>query len=142
MWFSASGSNCFLIDWERKLHAYPALSVSSRAAGHGQGLRRALVTMVLILASLNSVVAAAGPWRRARMLADLMEAGKPACGCPILGQVNFGSFNARTLLKVGLLVCLLGAALWSGDPPAAQGSARSRAMREISELIYETARPI
>jgi K(+)-stimulated pyrophosphate-energized sodium pump len=59
---------------------------------------------------------------------------------PDLSQVSFGGINARTLLLVGLGVCLLGLAFGYAMFTQLRGLPVHQSMRDISELIYETCK--
>jgi len=59
---------------------------------------------------------------------------------PDLSQVSFGGINARTLLFVGLGVCLLGLLFGLVIYIELKKLPVHRSMREISDLIYETCK--
>ncbi len=59
---------------------------------------------------------------------------------PDLSQVNFGSINARTLLKAGLFMCLLGLLFGLIIFRQLKNLPVHVSMRDISELIYETCK--
>ena len=66
--------------------------------------------------------------------------GEASLVLPDLGQVTFSGINARTLLMAGLGVCLLGLAFGYAMSTQLKNLPVHRAMREISELIYETCK--
>src|SRR5205807_895724 len=59
---------------------------------------------------------------------------------PDLGQVAVGGMNGRSLLMVGLVVCVLGLLFGIVIFKQLRGLPVHPAMREISELIYETCK--
>jgi len=59
---------------------------------------------------------------------------------PDLSQVDFHGYNARTLLLVGLGVCVLGLLIGLIIFTQLKNLPVHKAMREISELIYETCK--
>jgi K(+)-stimulated pyrophosphate-energized sodium pump len=59
---------------------------------------------------------------------------------PDLGSVPFHGYNGRTLLKIGLFVCLLGMLFGFVMYVQLKNLPVHRSMREISELIYETCK--
>ncbi len=66
--------------------------------------------------------------------------GEATLKLPDLSQVNFGSVNARTLLKTGLLMCLLGLLFGLVIFRQLKRLPVHSSMRDISELIYETCK--
>ncbi|NLT67000.1 MAG: sodium-translocating pyrophosphatase [Acidobacteria bacterium] len=66
--------------------------------------------------------------------------GEASLVLPDLGQVDFGGINARTLLMVGLGVCVLGLVFGLVIFTQLRNLPVHKAMREISELIYETCK--
>ncbi len=66
--------------------------------------------------------------------------GEASLVLPDLGQVSFGGINARTLLFVGLGVCLLGLLFGLVIYIELKKLPVHRSMREISDLIYETCK--
>jgi K(+)-stimulated pyrophosphate-energized sodium pump len=66
--------------------------------------------------------------------------GEASLKLPDLAQVNFKGINARTLLKAGLGVCLLGLLFGLIIFTQLKNLPVHKAMREISELIYETCK--
>src|SRR5205823_1810403 len=59
---------------------------------------------------------------------------------PDLSQVEFRGINARSLLSAGLIVCVLGLLFGLMVFTQTRNMAVHPAMREISELIYETCK--
>src|SRR5262245_23807107 len=99
-------------------------------------LRLSLAVIALALA------AAAGPG-----LADAAQGSQPHAGggeasliIPDLGQVPVGGMNGRVLLLAGLGVCLLGLVFGLTMYSQIRRLPVHAAMREISELIYETCK--
>jgi K(+)-stimulated pyrophosphate-energized sodium pump len=67
--------------------------------------------------------------------------GEAALRLPDLSSVPFlGGINGRTLLMVGLVVCFLGLAFGLAIYMQLKNLPVHRAMKEISELIYETCK--
>jgi len=66
--------------------------------------------------------------------------GEASLVLPDLSQVSFGGINARTLLFVGLGVCLLGLLFGLVIYIELKKLPVHRSMREISDLIYETCK--
>ncbi len=66
--------------------------------------------------------------------------GEASLVLPNLGQVHFHGYNARTLLMVGLGVCILGLLFGLVIFTQLKNLPVHKAMREISELIYETCK--
>src|SRR5262249_41519312 len=66
--------------------------------------------------------------------------GEASLIVPDLGQVPVGGMNGRSLLMVGLLVCVLGLLFGIVIFKQLQGLPVHASMREISELIYETCK--
>jgi K(+)-stimulated pyrophosphate-energized sodium pump len=75
-----------------------------------------------------------------RPTSSTQAAGEASLILPDLGQVSFGSINARTLLKAGLLMCLLGLLFGLIIYRQLKNLPVHQSMREISELIYETCK--
>src|SRR6476646_1636050 len=59
---------------------------------------------------------------------------------PDLSQATFQGINGRSLLMVGLLVCLLGLAFGMVIFTQLKNLPVHRSMLEVSELIYETCK--
>jgi K(+)-stimulated pyrophosphate-energized sodium pump len=66
--------------------------------------------------------------------------GEASLVLPDLSQVDFHGYNARTLLMVGLGVCVLGLLFGLIIFTQLKNLPVHKAMREISELIYETCK--
>jgi K(+)-stimulated pyrophosphate-energized sodium pump len=114
-------------------------AVSSIRAWTGRG-----VLYVLLVALLAAVVGtvAAPAWAADPQAAS---GGHPGGGeaslkVPDLGQVNFSGVNGRTLLLSGLVVCALGLLFGLVIYVQLRNLQVHEAMREISELIYETCK--
>src|SRR5437660_438504 len=99
------------------------------------------ITPVLLLA-----VALAGFVAIPDALAAALAAGQHTGGgeanliIPDLSQVAVGGMNGRSLLMVGLIVCVLGLLFGIVIFKQLRGLPVHPAMREISELIYETCK--
>ncbi len=66
--------------------------------------------------------------------------GEASLILPDMSQVHFGTLNARTLLMTGLGVCLLGLLFGLIQFTQLKNLPVHKAMKEISELIYETCK--
>src|SRR5919198_6132321 len=66
--------------------------------------------------------------------------GEASLRVPDLGQVTFGGVSSRALLMWGLVVCALGLVFGTVIFSQLKNLPVHRAMREISELIYETCK--
>jgi len=66
--------------------------------------------------------------------------GEASLVLPDLSQVTFLGYNGRTLLKAGLVVCVLGLLFGLAIYRQLRALPVHRSMREISELIYETCK--
>jgi K(+)-stimulated pyrophosphate-energized sodium pump len=74
-------------------------------------------------------------------LASAQEAGGEAnLKLPDLSQVSFLGFNGHSLLSIGLLFCVFGLGFGMAIFVRLRNLPVHRAMREISELIYETCK--
>jgi K(+)-stimulated pyrophosphate-energized sodium pump len=92
---------------------------------------------VLTLIGITSVVA----FNATSVLAQTREAGGEAnLKLPDLSDVMFMGVNGRTLLMVGLVFCALGIFFGLAIYMNLKKLPVHRAMREISELIYETCK--
>ena len=97
-------------------------------------MNRKLFVALLVL-SLAALIAAPA----------LAQAPHPAGGeanlrIPDLGQVHIGGVNGRTLLSLGLGVCVLGLVFGLVIFTQLKNLPVHASMREISELIYETCK--
>src|SRR6185503_15436880 len=68
------------------------------------------------------------------------EGGEANLVIPDLSTADFHGFNGRTLLMWGLLVCALGLGFGFVNYRRVSRLPTHSAMREISELIYETCK--
>jgi len=98
------------------------------------------VVVVVILAIAAGPIVLAQATGQARPAASPQAAGEATLILPDLGQVSFGSINARTLLKAGILMCSLGLLFGLNIYRQLKKLPVHRSMREISELIYETCK--
>ncbi len=113
---------------------------------HSATVRSTLRTVPVLLLALTMSAAAAAPEALAAAPAGPAGAGQHAGGgeanlkVPDLGQVAVGGMNGRTLLLLGLVVCALGLLFGIVIFKQLRGLPVHPAMREISELIYETCK--
>ncbi len=103
------------------------------------------VVGVLLLVTLGLIV----PLSATAQVPDAAQQAQPAAVhhggeaslvLPDLSQVSFGGINARTLLSVGLGVCLVGFLFGLVIYIELKKLPVHRSMREISDLIYETCK--
>ncbi len=99
-----------------------------------------LILMALILGVLVLPAAAAQVPEPAQATASHEGGGEASLVLPDLGQVDFHGYNARTLLLAGLGVCILGLLFGLVIFTQLKNLPVHKAMREISELIYETCK--
>jgi len=99
-----------------------------------------LILMVIILGVLVLPAAAAQVPEPAQATVSHEGGGEASLVLPDLGQVDFHGYNARTLLSVGLGVCILGLLFGLVIFTQLKNLPVHKAMREISELIYETCK--
>jgi K(+)-stimulated pyrophosphate-energized sodium pump len=110
-----------------------------------RGFLKRIPTQMLILAVLlfgvlaTPAVLAQAP-DPAQIDAHHEGGGEASLKLPDLSQVDFQGFNARTLLMAGLGVCVLGLIFGLIIFIQLKNLPVHRAMREISELIYETCK--
>ena len=104
------------------------------------GCRR--VACIILAALLVAILTSPAVWAQpSQPPAPKHEGGGEASLImPDLGQVAFGGINARTLLKTGLAVCILGLLFGLIIFRQLKNLPVHSAMREISELIYETCK--
>jgi K(+)-stimulated pyrophosphate-energized sodium pump len=105
---------------------------------------RACSLMAMLVLWLAAVPAAAqapapAPAQQAPA-APHVPGGEANLVLPDLGQVDFNGINGRTLLMIGLGVCVLGLAFGMVIYVQLKNLPVHRSMREISELIYETCK--
>ncbi len=99
------------------------------------------VICLLLLGLLASPVVFSQTPQAAPVTASAHEGGGEASLIlPDLNQVHFRGINARTLLMAGLGVCLLGLLFGLVIFTQLKNLPVHKAMREISELIYETCK--
>jgi K(+)-stimulated pyrophosphate-energized sodium pump len=103
--------------------------------------RRALVPALLVLAlvalAAPAVLAQTSP---APAAATHQGGGEASLKIPDLGQVQFGGVNGRSLLMLGLVVCVLGLGFGLVIYTQLKNLPVHQSMLEISELIYETCK--
>jgi len=100
--------------------------------------RSALTIVAVLLLGLTLSGLAAAP--DALAAAQHPGGGEANLKVPDLGQVAVGGRNGRTLLLLGLVVCALGLLFGIVIFKQLRGLPVHPAMREISELIYETCK--
>src|SRR5438128_10829599 len=99
------------------------------------------ITPVLLLAvALAGFVAIPDARAAAPAAGQHTGGGEANLIVPDLGQVAVGGMNGRSLLMVGLVVCVLGLLFGIVIFKQLRGLPVHPAMREISELIYETCK--
>ncbi|MBP1623096.1 MAG: potassium transporter, partial [Acidobacteria bacterium] len=107
----------------------------------GRAVTRAWVlTLAMIIICALVVPAATGQAQEPVQAAASHKGGEASLVLPDLGQVSFHGINARTLLMVGLGVCVLGLLFGLVIFTQLKKMPVHKAMREISELIYETCK--
>jgi K(+)-stimulated pyrophosphate-energized sodium pump len=108
-------------------------SNGSRASTIGTRIRRPLFTLSALLCALAGFATPA--------FAQQHTGGEASLVLPDLSQVTFfGGMDGHTLLLTGLLVCILGLVFGLAIYMNLKKLPVHRAMREISELIYETCK--
>src|SRR3989475_505620 len=111
----------------------------------GIDVRRGVTLVVLVaflVAALGAVIVPSA-WAAAPEMASATahaSGGEANLRVPDLAQVSFSGINGRTLLLWGLLVCVFGLLFGLVIFVQLRNLAVHRAMREISELIYETCK--
>jgi K(+)-stimulated pyrophosphate-energized sodium pump len=95
-------------------------------------LRRRLITILLALFAITMGAPA--------VLAQSREGGEAALKLPDLSEVSFLGIDGHRLLLGGLVVCFLGLLFGLAIYIQLKNLPVHRAMREISELIYETCK--
>src|SRR5260221_2568733 len=93
--------------------------------------RRLLSLAVFMLLGLPALVFAEAPERRG---------GEANLILPDLSTATFQGINGRTLLMIGLLVCVMGLAFGMVIFYRLKNMPVHRSMLEVSELIYETCK--
>ncbi len=109
------------------------------AAGSNRGTALAILAVIVFAALLAPLACAQAP-QEPQAAATHQGGGEASLKLPDLGQVNFRGVNARTLLTVGLGVCVLGLLFGLIIFTQLRNLPVHKAMREISELIYETCK--
>jgi K(+)-stimulated pyrophosphate-energized sodium pump len=100
----------------------------------------AAMLAVTLLMSTGAVSFAAQPPAPAQQETVRHTGGEANLILPDLGQVEFQGINGRTLLKSGLIVCVLGLVFGMVIFRQLRNLPVHRSMQEISELIYETCK--
>lgn len=108
----------------------------------GRTITRAwvLILTMFILSALAMPVAIAQVPEPVQPAAPHEGGGEASLILPNLGQVDFHGYNARALLTIGLGVCILGLLFGLIIFRQLKNLPVHKAMREISELIYETCK--
>jgi K(+)-stimulated pyrophosphate-energized sodium pump len=102
-----------------------------------------LAVLVILLSSVMSApVAAMQPMQESAQTqaAPRHAGGEANLVLPDLSTVEFQGINSRTLLKAGLIVCVLGLAFGMVIFNQLKNLPVHRSMLEVSELIYETCK--
>jgi K(+)-stimulated pyrophosphate-energized sodium pump len=99
-----------------------------------------LILALLIFGALVMPTAIAQAPEPAQAAVSHEGGGEASLVLPNLGQVDFHGINARTLLMVGLGVCILGLLFGLTIFTRLKNLPVHNSMREISELIYETCK--
>ena len=110
---------------------------------HSATVRSTLTIVSTLLLALTVSAAAAAPEALAAAPAGAGQhvgGGEADLIVPDLGQVAVGGMNGRILLLLGLVVCALGLLFGIVIFTHLRGLPVHPAMREISELIYETCK--
>ncbi len=110
------------------------------AAGRRRRTALAITAILLLGIFLAPVAYAQAPQETQAPAVTHQGGGEASLKLPDLGQVSFKGLNARTLLKAGLGVCLLGLLFGLIIFTQLKNLPVHKAMREISELIYETCK--
>ncbi|MBP7570621.1 MAG: sodium-translocating pyrophosphatase [Acidobacteria bacterium] len=100
----------------------------------------ALVALVLVAAPAALAAAAPSPQVAAEATEPAHVGGEANLVLPDLGAVDFMGVNGRTLLMVGLLVCVGGLLFGLVIYRQLRALPVHASMRDISELIYETCK--
>src|SRR5438309_1104437 len=124
-----------------------AVTYSSGDFGHGLSIERGrptsmngkFLTALLVLA-LVALVAAPTVLAQAPSAPAPHGGGEASLKIPDLGQVHVGGIGGRTLLTLGLGVCVLGLVFGLVIFNQLKNLPVHESMREISELIYETCK--
>src|SRR5499425_2508863 len=114
----------------------PGLALSRWGAATPRGVLVVLLTACLIA----GIGAAVAPAWAAAPTAGHAGGGEASLIVPDLGQVTFSGIGGRTLLMWGLVVCALGLLFGLVIYVQLRNLPVHEAMREISELIYETCK--
>src|SRR5438874_2005839 len=102
-------------------------------------MNRKVLAALLVLA-LATVVAAPTVLAQAPSAPAQHGGGEASLKIPDLGQVHVGGIGGRTLLTLGLGVCVLGLVFGLVIYSQLKNLPVHESMREISELIYETCK--
>jgi K(+)-stimulated pyrophosphate-energized sodium pump len=106
----------------------------------GQGWTAAMVLAVVLAGGMAAPVAAQPQAAVAQQAPAPHPGGEANLVLPDLGQVEFRGINGRTLLMMGLGVCVLGLVFGMVIYVQLKNLPVHRSMHEISELIYETCK--
>jgi K(+)-stimulated pyrophosphate-energized sodium pump len=111
--------------------------ISGGTPGRSRRVRSALLLGAVVLLCCAAASAQAPQETQA---AAVHRGGEATLVLPDLSQVAFGGINARTLLSAGLFICLLGLLFGLMNYLQVKKLQVHTAMRDISELIYETCK--
>src|SRR6185295_16151771 len=110
-----------------------------KSGAHAVFQRRTLFFVIAIVAAVTGN--ASTLMAQAREAAGAHQPGGEAnLILPDLSQVKFSGVDGHTLLLFGLVVCVLGLLFGLGIYTHLKNLPVHKAMREISELIYETCK--
>ena len=115
-------------------------SATCRIGWHWVRCTGITVAAIVFLAAVSGSVTFAQAPAQDPAVAASHGGGESSLKLPDLGQVSFQGINARTLLKCGLLMCLLGLLFGLIIFRQLKNLPVHSSMREISELIYETCK--
>src|SRR6267142_2307979 len=99
-----------------------------------------IVPLLLLGFALGGLAAAPDALAAAPTQGQHAGGGEASLIVPDLGQVPVGGMNGRSLLMLGLVVCVLGLLFGIVIFKQLRGLPVHESMREISELIYETCK--
>jgi K(+)-stimulated pyrophosphate-energized sodium pump len=99
-----------------------------------------VIIFTVFLISMLAIPAAVAQVPEQAQAAPHHGGGEASLVLPDLGQVSFQGINARSLLMLGLVFCILGLLFGLIIFMQLKNLPVHKAMREISELIYETCK--
>ncbi len=99
----------------------------------------AILAITFIASLATPVVCAQAPQQESSAVSH-KGGGEASLILPDLGQVEMSGMNVRTLLKMGIVICMLGFLFGLVIFLQVRSLPVHKSMREISELIYETCK--